>query len=160
MPLSYLHLNYETCEQYPDIEIEPRSRSLFWEEKPEHFLIGTRAMRFADKERKKHSSSTNTSKSPASPQKHIAMSSTVERHWSGYRPLQNHTRPKQRHCQRPQRLVRQPRDLITKLKLELQRQEHQSPPDNEEKSMYIACYILSLSGKTICADIKYSVYNS
>ena len=43
-----LHLNYETCEQYPDIEVEPVTPSLLWEEKPEHFLLGTRAMRFAD----------------------------------------------------------------------------------------------------------------
>jgi len=48
--LASLHLNYETCKQYPDIELEPINRELFWEEKPEHFLIGTRAMRFADKE--------------------------------------------------------------------------------------------------------------
>ena len=49
--LSYLHLNYETCEQYPDIEVEPVTPSLLWEEKPEHFLLGTRAMRFADAEK-------------------------------------------------------------------------------------------------------------
>ena len=46
--LASLHLNYETCEQYPDIEVEPVTPSLLWEEKPEHFLLGTRAMRFAD----------------------------------------------------------------------------------------------------------------
>ena len=49
--LASLHLNYETCEQYPDIEVEPINRELFWEEKPEHFLLGTRAMRFADDEK-------------------------------------------------------------------------------------------------------------
>ncbi|MDD9973294.1 MAG: DEAD/DEAH box helicase family protein [Candidatus Poribacteria bacterium] len=49
--LSYLHLNYETCEQYPGIEVEPITPSLLWEEKPEHFLFGTRAMRFADAEK-------------------------------------------------------------------------------------------------------------
>ena len=48
--LAALHLNYETCEQYPDIKVEPVTPSLIWEEKPEHFLLGTRAMRFADKE--------------------------------------------------------------------------------------------------------------
>ena len=49
--LATLHLNYETCAQYPDIEVEPLNRELFWEEKPEHFLLGTRAMRFADAEK-------------------------------------------------------------------------------------------------------------
>ena len=50
--LADLHLNYETCEVYPDIVVEPVTPSLLWKEKPEHFLIGTRAMRFADKEEK------------------------------------------------------------------------------------------------------------
>ena len=50
--LADLHLNYETCEQYPDLKVEPITPSLLWEEKPEHFLLGTRAMRFADKETK------------------------------------------------------------------------------------------------------------
>lgn len=49
--LASLHLNYETCEQYPDIEVEPVTPSLLWEERPEHFLLGTRAMRFADAEK-------------------------------------------------------------------------------------------------------------
>ena len=49
--LAALHLNYETCEPYPDIEVEPVTPSLLWEEKPEHFLLGTRAMRFADAEK-------------------------------------------------------------------------------------------------------------
>lgn len=48
--LADLHLNYETCEQYPDLKVEPVTPSLLWEEKPEHFLLSTRAMRFADKE--------------------------------------------------------------------------------------------------------------
>ena len=48
--LADLHLNYETCEQYPDLSVEPITPSLLWEEKPEHFLLGKRAMRFADKE--------------------------------------------------------------------------------------------------------------
>ena len=48
--LADLHLNYETCQQYPDLKVEPITPSLLWEEKPEHFLLGTRAMRFADKE--------------------------------------------------------------------------------------------------------------
>ena len=48
--LADLHLNYETCEQYPNLSVEPLKPSLLWEEKPEHFRLGTRAMRFADKE--------------------------------------------------------------------------------------------------------------
>ena len=50
--LADLHLNYETCEQYPHLKVESLTPSLLWEEKPEHFLLGTRAMRFADKETK------------------------------------------------------------------------------------------------------------
>ena len=50
--LADLHLNYETCEQYPDLKVEPITPSLLWEEKPEHFRLGTRAMRYADKETK------------------------------------------------------------------------------------------------------------
>ena len=50
--LASLHLNYETCERYPDLKVEPVTPSLLWEEKPEHFLLGTRAMRFADKNTK------------------------------------------------------------------------------------------------------------
>ena len=50
--LADLHLNYDTCEQYPDLKVEPITPSLLWEEKPEHFRLGTRAMRFADKEAK------------------------------------------------------------------------------------------------------------
>ena len=48
--LADLHLNYETCEQYPDLNVGPLSPSLLWEEKPEHFRLGKRAMRFADKQ--------------------------------------------------------------------------------------------------------------
>ena len=48
--LADLHLNYETCQQYPDLSVEPITPSLLWEEKPEHFRLGTRAMRFADKQ--------------------------------------------------------------------------------------------------------------
>ena len=50
--LADLHLNYDTCEQYPDLKVEPITPSLLWEEKPEHFRLGTRAMRVADKETK------------------------------------------------------------------------------------------------------------
>ena len=48
--LADLHLNYENCEQYRDLNVEPLTPSLLWEEKPEHFLLGKRAMRFADKQ--------------------------------------------------------------------------------------------------------------
>ena len=47
--LADLHLNYETCERYPDLRVEPVTPALLWQERPEHFLLGTRAMRFADK---------------------------------------------------------------------------------------------------------------
>ena len=50
--LATLHLNYETCARYPNLKVVPRKQDLFWEEKPEHFLLGTRAMRFADKNTK------------------------------------------------------------------------------------------------------------
>ena len=48
--LADLHLNYETCQQYPDLSVEPITPSLLWEEKLEHFRLGTRTMRFADKQ--------------------------------------------------------------------------------------------------------------
>ena len=48
--LADLHLNYETCQQYPNLSVGPLKPSLLWEEKPEHFLLGKRAMRFADKQ--------------------------------------------------------------------------------------------------------------
>ena len=48
--LADLHLNYETCQQYPNLSVEPLKPSLLWEEKSEHFLLGKRAMRFADKQ--------------------------------------------------------------------------------------------------------------
>ena len=35
--LASLHLNYETCEQYPDLKVGPVKPSLLWKEKPEHF---------------------------------------------------------------------------------------------------------------------------
>ena len=50
--LAELHLNYETCEQYPNLKVEPIKPQLFWEEKPEHFLLGKRAMRYKDKNKK------------------------------------------------------------------------------------------------------------
>lgn len=50
--LAELHLNYETCERLSNLKVEPRKQDLFWKEKPEHFLLGTRAMRFADRNKK------------------------------------------------------------------------------------------------------------
>ena len=50
--LADLHLNYEACERYPHLRVESMTNDLFWEERPEHFRLGTRAMRFADKEEK------------------------------------------------------------------------------------------------------------
>ena len=50
--LADLHLNYETCEQYPNLKVEPRVQNLFWEEKPEHFLLDKRGMYFKDKNTK------------------------------------------------------------------------------------------------------------
>ncbi len=50
--LADLHLNYETCEQYPGLKVEPIKSQLLWEEKPEHLLLGKRAMRFKDKNTK------------------------------------------------------------------------------------------------------------
>ncbi len=50
--LAELHLNYETCEQYQNLKVEPIKPQLFWEEKPEHFLLGKRAMRYKDKNKK------------------------------------------------------------------------------------------------------------
>ena len=46
--LAALHLSYETCEEYP-LEIESE---LPGELRPEHYRIGERAMRYADKEEK------------------------------------------------------------------------------------------------------------
>ena len=50
--LADLHLNYETCNRYLNLKVEPRKQDLFWQEKPEDFLLGTRAMRFADRNTK------------------------------------------------------------------------------------------------------------
>ncbi|MCY3724773.1 MAG: hypothetical protein OXG97_21360 [Candidatus Poribacteria bacterium] len=50
--LAALHLNYETCERYPDLKVEPRKQDLFWEEKLEHFLLNKRGMYFKDKNTK------------------------------------------------------------------------------------------------------------
>ena len=51
--LANLHLNYDTCEQYPHLKVEPITPSLLWEEKPEHFRLGTRAMRYTKEAIKK-----------------------------------------------------------------------------------------------------------
>ena len=46
--LASLHLNYETCEQYPNLIVEPVHHTLFWEEKPEYFKLDNRGMKFID----------------------------------------------------------------------------------------------------------------
>ena len=50
--LADLHLNYETCERFPNVKVEPRKQDLFWEEKPEYFLLDKRGMYFMDKNKK------------------------------------------------------------------------------------------------------------
>ena len=50
--LAELHLNYETCQRYPHLKVAPRKLDLFWEEKPEHFLLGTKPMKYRDKNTK------------------------------------------------------------------------------------------------------------
>ena len=50
--LADLHLNYETCERYPDLKLNLENADLFWEEKPEHFLLDKRGMYFKDKNTK------------------------------------------------------------------------------------------------------------
>ncbi len=50
--LAHLHLNYETCDQYPGLKVESIKTQLFWEEKPEHFLLRKQAMKYKDKNTK------------------------------------------------------------------------------------------------------------
>lgn len=50
--LAELHLNYETCERYPGLKVEPIKTDMFWQEKPEHFLLRTQAMKYKDKNTK------------------------------------------------------------------------------------------------------------
>ena len=52
--LALLHLNYETCKQYPGIQVAPRNRTLFTPEKvsPEHLLLQAKAMRFSNNSKK------------------------------------------------------------------------------------------------------------
>ena len=81
--LADLHLNYETCEQYPDLKVEPITPSLLWEEKPNIFDSARGQCGSPIKKQKQRSPSTNTSVYPASQKKHIAMSSTAEPHSNG-----------------------------------------------------------------------------
>ena len=48
--LARLHLNYETCKQYEGLNVKPITSDLFWEERPEHFLLGTQNMKYADRD--------------------------------------------------------------------------------------------------------------
>ena len=50
--LADLHLNYETCKQYQGLRVEPIKTQLFWEEKPEHFILRKQAMKWKDKTKK------------------------------------------------------------------------------------------------------------
>ena len=50
--LAELHLNYETCEQYPGLKVEPIKPQLLWQEEPEHFLLRKQAMKYKDKNTK------------------------------------------------------------------------------------------------------------
>ena len=50
--LAELHVNYESCEKYPHLKVAPRKLDLFWEEKPEHFLLGTKSMKYKNKDTK------------------------------------------------------------------------------------------------------------
>ena len=81
--LADLHLNYETCEQYPDLKVEPITPSLLWEEKPEHFDSARGQCGSPIKKQKQRSPSTNTSVYPASQKKRTGMSSTAEPHSNG-----------------------------------------------------------------------------
>ncbi len=47
--LAALHLNYENCKQYPGLKVKPIKTQLFWEEKPEHLLLGTKPMKWKNK---------------------------------------------------------------------------------------------------------------
>ena len=49
--LASLHLNYETCERYPNLQVGPVGDNLFWD-RPENFRLGTRRMRWKNKETK------------------------------------------------------------------------------------------------------------
>ena len=81
--LAELHLNYETCEQYPGLEVEPIKSNMFWQEEPEHFLLGKRAMRFANKNTKDTLIINEHVMLTGIPKKRTAMSSTAEPRWSG-----------------------------------------------------------------------------
>ena len=76
--LADLHLNYETCEQYP-LELVFAQDG---QPQPQHFLLSKRAMRFADKETKT-TLIINEHVRLASRKPRIATSSTAEPHWNG-----------------------------------------------------------------------------
>ena len=50
--LADLHLNYETCQQYQGLKVEPIKPQLLWQEEPEHFLLRKQAMKYKDKNKK------------------------------------------------------------------------------------------------------------
>ncbi len=52
--LADLHLNYETCEKYSNLKVESaqQQQQLLYQEEPEYFLLGTKAMKYKDKNKK------------------------------------------------------------------------------------------------------------
>ena len=50
--LAELHLNYENCEQYQGVDVKPIRNQLVWEPKEEDYLLGTKSMKYKDKNTK------------------------------------------------------------------------------------------------------------
>lgn len=52
--LADVHLNYETCEKYSYLKVEStkQQQQLLYQEEPEYFLLGTKAMKYKDKNKK------------------------------------------------------------------------------------------------------------
>ena len=100
--LATLHLNYETCERYPLQLVFAHGG----DPQQHHFKLGTRAMRFADKETKTTlilNEHVRLSGIPEAAHRYVVNGRTP----AGvvHRPLQNHNGQRQRHRQRPERLV-------------------------------------------------------
>ena len=81
--LADLHLNYDTCEQYPHLKVEPITPSLLWEKNLSISCLGNGQCGSPIKKQKQRSPSTNTSVYPVSQKKRTGMSSTAEPHWNG-----------------------------------------------------------------------------
>ena len=77
--------------------------------KPEHFRLGTRAMRFTDKESENNPHHQRTRLFIRYPRRSTPLCRQRQNPTRMvHRPLQNQERHKQRHPQRPKRLVREP----------------------------------------------------